>query len=171
MFYPHGIIAALPIKLGGKNFSITMEVVDTPLEYNLLLGHNWFYVMTIVVSSMFRVLCFPHQGKIVMIDQLVFFTLDIGSNVRPNVPFVGDTQQYYMSVFVGILKDSLLMGTFPFPSPTLATKIYPINMISSFSSGFLKSIDLWLVPHPEDVESYGASMSIIMVYSFDLKIP
>jgi len=28
------------------------------------------YAMTIVVSMVFRVLCFPHEGRIVTVDQL-----------------------------------------------------------------------------------------------------
>jgi hypothetical protein len=54
--------------------------------------------MTAVVSSVFRVLRFPHQWKIVTIDQIVFCTSDLGSNVGSNVPFFNDNQQSYMSV-------------------------------------------------------------------------
>ena len=46
------------------------EVVDAPLDYNLLLGRNWFYSMIVVVFSVFHMLQFPHEGKIVTIDQL-----------------------------------------------------------------------------------------------------
>jgi hypothetical protein len=67
-----------------------MEVIDTDIEYNLLHGSTWFYEMTAIVSSIFRVICFPHQGKIVTIDQLMFYTLDLGSIVGSNVPFVSD---------------------------------------------------------------------------------
>jgi hypothetical protein len=49
---------------------IEVEVIDAPLEYNILLGRKWIYAMLVVVSSVFCVLCFPHEGKIVMIDQL-----------------------------------------------------------------------------------------------------
>jgi len=72
MFQPYGIITALLIELGGNTVSVVIEVVDAPLEYNLLLMRTWFYEMTAIVSSIFRALHFPHQGKIVMIDQLVF---------------------------------------------------------------------------------------------------
>jgi hypothetical protein len=44
---------------------VDVYVVYAPLDYNLLLGHNWTYAMTIVVSSVFHTLCFPHDGKIV----------------------------------------------------------------------------------------------------------
>ena len=36
-FQPHGLILALSVDLGGKVVSIQVEVVDTPLDYNLLL--------------------------------------------------------------------------------------------------------------------------------------
>jgi hypothetical protein len=56
MFHPHGIITALPIKLGGKTIFIVVEVFNVPLEYNLLLECTWFYEMSAVVSLVFRVL-------------------------------------------------------------------------------------------------------------------
>ena len=37
-FKPHGIIPAFPIELGGKTVSVEVEVVDAPIDYNLLLG-------------------------------------------------------------------------------------------------------------------------------------
>jgi hypothetical protein len=72
MFHPHGITTTLSIELGGKIVSIVVEVIKIPLEYNMLLSITWFYEMNAYVSSIFRVLCFPHQGKIVIIDQIEF---------------------------------------------------------------------------------------------------
>ena len=37
-FQPHDLISALVVELGGKTISIQVEVVDAPLDYNLLLG-------------------------------------------------------------------------------------------------------------------------------------
>jgi hypothetical protein len=48
---------------------VDVEVVNAPLDYNLLLGCNWTYAMKTVVSSIFLTLYFPHEGKIVTIDQ------------------------------------------------------------------------------------------------------
>jgi hypothetical protein len=67
-FLPHGILTAFPIELGGKIVSVDMELVDSHLEYNILLVLSWFYAMMVVASSVFRVLCSPHQGCIVTID-------------------------------------------------------------------------------------------------------
>jgi hypothetical protein len=97
MFHPHGIITTLPVRLGGKTIYVAVEIIDAPLEYNFLLRCTWFYEMIVVVSSIFKVLHFPHQGKIVTIDQLSFCTPDLGSNVGSNVPFVGDIKQSYLS--------------------------------------------------------------------------
>ena len=36
-FQPHCLISALMVELGGKTISIQVEVVDAPLDYNLLL--------------------------------------------------------------------------------------------------------------------------------------
>jgi hypothetical protein len=52
-FHPHGILQSLPIQLGGKTVTVDVEVVDAPLNYNLLLGRSWFYAMTVVASSVF----------------------------------------------------------------------------------------------------------------------
>jgi hypothetical protein len=130
MLYPHGIITALPIELGGKTLFIVLEVIDAPLEYNLLPGCTWLYEMIVVVSSVFRVLRFLHQGKIVTIDQLAFCTPNLGSNAGSNVPFVDETQQSYMSVGARMFKDYSLMGLFQLLSPPPSMNISPINMIS-----------------------------------------
>jgi hypothetical protein len=59
-FHPHGILQSLPIQLGGKTVTVVVEVVDGPLNYNLLLGRSWFYDMTVVASLVFRCVQFPH---------------------------------------------------------------------------------------------------------------
>ena len=57
-------------------------VVPGPLDFNLLLGHDYTYAMGVLVSSLFRVMCFPHQGQIVTIDQLTSF----GPNMATSPP-------------------------------------------------------------------------------------
>ena len=39
-FPPHRLIATHPIELGGKIVQVDVEVVDAPIDYNLLLGHS-----------------------------------------------------------------------------------------------------------------------------------
>jgi hypothetical protein len=38
---------------------VEVEVVDVPLDYNLLLGRSWTYAMTVVVSTWFLSVMFP----------------------------------------------------------------------------------------------------------------
>jgi hypothetical protein len=71
-FQPHGIIPSFLMQLGGKTVCIEVEVVDTSLDYNLLLGRSWTYAMQAVVATVFQVLLFPHEDQIVTIDQLSF---------------------------------------------------------------------------------------------------
>jgi hypothetical protein len=72
MFYLHGIIISLPIKLCHKTILVVVEVVDAPLQYILLLVQTLFYDMITFVSSIFRVLCLPYQGKIMIINEIHF---------------------------------------------------------------------------------------------------
>ena len=73
---PLGTLPCLPITLGGKTICIDVMVVQGPLDFNLLLGCDYVYAMKAVVSTLFRVMHFPHDGKIVTIDQLSFVTPD-----------------------------------------------------------------------------------------------
>ena len=54
-FHPHGILPAFEIKLVGKEVSIEVEVIDAPLDYNLLLGRSWTYAMSAIASVVFQV--------------------------------------------------------------------------------------------------------------------
>ena len=107
-----------------------MEVVDAPLDYNILLGRNWFYVMNVVASSIFFLVQFPHQGKVITLDQLNVFSHDVNTNSANNVPLLGNFVPQYKNIEVGFLKDSSLMGVFPLTTPTPPSQISMINMVS-----------------------------------------
>ena len=79
---PLGILLKLPVTLGENIFYVNLMVVQGPLYFNLILGHGYVYFMGDIVSSLFHVMCFPHQGRIVTIDQLVFF----GPNMEASPP-------------------------------------------------------------------------------------
>ena len=79
---PLWVLPKFPIALGGKTIYIDVMVVQGPLDFNLLLGHNYVYGMGALVSSLFCVVCFPHEGRIVTIDQLSF----IGHQLPPMQP-------------------------------------------------------------------------------------
>ena len=73
---PLGILSQLHITLEGKIVCIDVMVVQCPLDFNLLLGWDYVYVMNTIVSTLFQVMYFPHDGKIVTIDQLSFVKHD-----------------------------------------------------------------------------------------------
>ena len=121
---PHGIIPAFPICLGGKVVNIEVEVIDANLDYNLLLGRNWVYEMDVVVSTLFRVICFPHEGKIVKVDQLDYFLVDPQATSNSTILLVDNPRPPTENIGVGMYAS--FMGTFDFPSP-----IARINVVSS----------------------------------------
>ena len=69
---PLGILPRLPITLVEKTVYIDVMVFQVMLDFNLLLGCDYVYVMGALVSSLFHVMCFLHEGRIVIIDQLTF---------------------------------------------------------------------------------------------------
>jgi hypothetical protein len=62
--------------LGGKTIFIDVTVVQDPLDFTLLIGKDYGYVMKALVFTLFRVISFPHDGRIVTIDQLSFIGSD-----------------------------------------------------------------------------------------------
>ena len=64
-----------PITLAGKAICVEVEVIDAPLDYNIILGHSYTYAMCVVPSTVHRKMSFPHNGKIVTIDQLTYYEL------------------------------------------------------------------------------------------------
>jgi hypothetical protein len=84
-FKPYDVLPSLSIMLEGKTVQVEVEVFDAPLDYNLLLGHSWIDSMHVVVSTLFRVVRFPHQGKVITVDQLALFNSDTRTE---NVPFI-----------------------------------------------------------------------------------
>ena len=87
-FRPHGILPAFEIKLAGKAVSLEVEVIDAPLDYNLLLGRSWTYATSAIASAVFQVVVFPHKGKLVIIDQLIFTRKGRMESNESTVPLV-----------------------------------------------------------------------------------
>ena len=52
-FRPYGILPSLKVQFRGQTVMIEFEVVNAPLDYNLLLDQNWMYSMQVVASSLF----------------------------------------------------------------------------------------------------------------------
>jgi hypothetical protein len=142
---------------------VEVEVVDAPLDYNLLLGWSWTYAMQAVVATVFWVLLFPHEGQIVTIDQLSFSRPDpaLGAST---VPMIDNPQPGVINVGVGLCPS--LMGTFDYPPPQGYIKFISnhhkvdIFQVSSFRMTYFK--DPWILPSPSATmdETGHPSMSI-----------
>jgi hypothetical protein len=62
-FCPHGILPSFPVQLGGKMVEVDVEVVDAPLDYNLLLGCNWTYATNAFILFIFSYFMFSSQWE------------------------------------------------------------------------------------------------------------
>jgi hypothetical protein len=60
---PLGTLPQFPVTLGGKTVFIDVMVVQDPLDFSLLLGRDYVYAMKAIVSTLFRVISFPHDGR------------------------------------------------------------------------------------------------------------
>jgi hypothetical protein len=127
-FKPYSFLPSLPITLEGKMVQVKVEVFDAYLDYNLLLGCSSIDSMHVVVSTLFHVVHFPHQGKVVTIDQLAFFNFDTCTR---NVPFITKTPPGYENVGVGLIKYSSLMGAFPIPPPYVPRSFFMDKSVSA----------------------------------------
>jgi hypothetical protein len=164
-FRPHGIIPSFPVQLGGKTVCIEVEVVDASLDYNLLLGRSWTYAMQAVVATVFQVLLFPHEDRIVTIDQLSFSRPDPSLGVSA-VPMIDNPQLGVVNVGVGLCP--YLMGTFDYPPPQGDVKFISnhhkvdIFQVSSFCMTYFN--DLWILPSPsammDGIGHLGMSMPL-----------
>ena len=155
LFSPHGILAAFRIELGGKTVTIEVEVVNASLDYNLLLGHSWFYPMQAIASIVYRLVCSPHQGKIISIDQLDYCTPNVRFDTAANVPLVSNSHAVTELIGARFFKDPCLMGVFLPLVPDAF--VAPINMISSVDT-FIG--DPWILPELTEVKTYGDTMPL-----------
>ena len=80
--------------------------------------------MDVIFSTLFCVICFPHEGKIVKVDQLDYCPVDPQASSDSTVPLVDNHRPPTENLGVGMY--SSLMGTFDIPSP-----FAKINAISS----------------------------------------
>ena len=148
-FHPHDILPTFSVQLGGKTVEVEVEVVDAPLEYNLLLGCSWIYAMIVILSFIFCTLCFTHEGKIVMIDQLSFAYSIPNASLGQSIPVINNSRPTTENI--GVVMYSSLMGTFNFSAPN--HQVYAMSS-RSVSTGrsipFLTSYfdDLWTLPSP-----------------------
>jgi hypothetical protein len=128
---------------------VEVEVIDVPLDYNILLGRIWTYSMQALVATVFCVLMFPHEGQIVTIDQLYFSRPDASLGAS-TIPMIDNPQPGVVNVGVGLCP--YLMGTFDYPPPQGNIKFISnhhkvdIFQVSSFRMTYFD--DPWILPSP-----------------------
>jgi hypothetical protein len=151
-FQPHEILPTFLVQLGGNKVEVDVDVVDAPLDYNLLLGRNWTYAMITVMSFVFHTLCFPREGKIVTIDQLSFAHASPSASIGSLIPVIDNSQPTIEDIGVGMY--SSLLGTFDF-----VASIHHIYSMSNRYSLLVRSVpfhtlyfsDPWTLPSPHHV--------------------
>jgi hypothetical protein len=129
---PEGLFQNVPIELEGKTILIDIEVINAPLDYNILFGRSYMYAMKAVASSVFQTMMFPHNGKIVTIDQVSHYEPNPSANLDNILPLIHTNQDVYPLVEMGpgIFKDPSLLGMYDGAPPLL----HPTNQVCVVSS-------------------------------------
>jgi hypothetical protein len=125
-----GVLPQLPILLGGKTVLVDVIVVQGPLDFNMLLRRDYVYAMNVVVSTLFQVMHFPHNGIIVTIDQLA------SDNHHPNLALFQTTPLHVSSVRVDATSPQVNYVAY-YPRCSIASEQEPMQ--SSFPSQDLVS--------------------------------
>ena len=68
---------------------LAIEVVNTYLDYNILLEYNYMYATNVVNSSVFHIMLFLHNRKIVTLEQLTYYEPHSNSSPENILPIVG----------------------------------------------------------------------------------
>jgi hypothetical protein len=103
------ILPLFRVTLGGKKVCVDVIVVNDTLNFNFLLRRDYVYVMRDFVSTLFQVICFPHNGDIVMMDQISFIEPHLMVNHPPSL------KDPYMSAMSSPLQVNYVMN-FPMHS-------------------------------------------------------
>jgi hypothetical protein len=142
-----GTLPQFPVTLRGKTVFIDVMVVQDPLDFSLLLGRDYVYAMKTIVSTLFRVISFPHDGRVVTVDQLSFIdpawiaSLN-GSSMQtvsppPQVNYVALSPMASTSDDLDPVVD-MVISSIGLLEPDFFTPVTTLDMVS-FQSAFLPS--------------------------------
>jgi hypothetical protein len=148
---PLGILPQFPITFGGKTVFIDVMVVRDPLDFALLLGRDYVYAMKAIVSTLFYVISFPHDGRIVTIDQLSFIgpnwvTSLSGSYMQivsplPHVNYVALSPMTSTSDDLDLVVD-MVISSIGLLEPDVLTSVTTLDMCSFQSDSLPSDEDL-----------------------------
>jgi hypothetical protein len=96
-----GLCQNVPIELGGKTILIEIEVIDAQLDYNILFECTYMYAMRSIASSLFRMMMFPHNGKIITINQLTHYEPNHSFSIDNILPLVCVSLDDFLVVTIG----------------------------------------------------------------------
>jgi hypothetical protein len=90
------------------------------------------YTMKVVASSVFRMMMFPHNGKIVTIDQITHYEPNHFTNIDNILPLIHTSSDAYSLVDIGtgIFKEPSFLGAYHGAPPLL----YPSTQVCVVSS-------------------------------------
>jgi hypothetical protein len=144
---PLGTLPQFPITLRGKTVFIDVMVVQDPLDFSLLLGRDYVYAMKAIVSTLFCVISFPHDGRVVTVDQLSFINPTWIASLNgscmltvlplPQVNYVALSPMASTSDDFNPVVD-MVISSIGFLEPDLLTPVTNLDMVS-FQSVFLPS--------------------------------
>jgi hypothetical protein len=144
---PLGTLPQFPVTLGGKTVFIDVMVVQDPLDFSLLLGRDYVYAMKDIVSTLFHVISFPHDGQVVTVDQLSFidptWIASLNGSCMQTVsppPQVNYVELFPMASTSGDLDPvvDMVISSIGLLEPDLLTPVATLDMVS-FQSVFLPS--------------------------------
>jgi hypothetical protein len=118
---PKELFQIFHVQLGGKTILINIEVIDAPLDYNILFGRSYMYAMKAVTSYVFRMMMFPHNGKILTINHLTHYDPNHSTNIDNILPlFLASSDDFsVIDIGPGIFKNRSLLGAYQGAPPVL----------------------------------------------------
>jgi hypothetical protein len=149
---PLGILPQFPITLGGKIVFIDVMVVRDPLDFTLLFGRDYVYAMKALVSTLFRVISFPHDGRIVTIDKLSFIGPDWVTSLSGSYMHIVSTLSHFNYVALSPMTSTsddldqvvdMVISSVGLLEPALFTPVMTLDMCS-FQSDSLPSSEYLL---------------------------
>jgi hypothetical protein len=144
---PLGTLPQFPITLEGKTVFIDVMVVQDPLDFSLLLGRDYVYAMKAIVSTLFRVISFPHNGRVVTVDQLSFidpaWIASLKGSCMQTISPLPQVNYVALSPMASTTDDldpvvDMVISSIGLLEPDLFTPVATLDMVS-FQSAFLPS--------------------------------
>lgn len=111
---PKGILHNVSLEIPNNTIIIDIKVVDAQLNYNILLGHSYMYAMKEIASTIFHLMMFSYEGKIVMIEQLMYYDTKASSITKSVLLAIEGclSMPLFMEVGLGLYIDPFMIFFF-----------------------------------------------------------